>query len=111
MMYSKSTITALKLVEAVRGFILYALRDNIHPIAVPAIMAIGNKLTCSPTLMGQGEDALSLRRPLDRMRDLEVDLGKVPERIASTVSKSLGGVKAFFAYLCTQVVVQGGGSY
>ena len=90
-----AALTGVDLANKLKTLMLVAFQDNVQPLACAATIAIGDSITCSGELIGEGRDALNPKGKVVELKSFGVSLGLLPKGTASTLSESPGGVKAF----------------
>ena len=90
-----AALTGIDLANKLKTLMLVAFQDNVQPLAVAAAIAIGNSITCSGKLIGEGRDALNPKGKLIELKQFGISLGLLPKGTASILSETQGGMKIF----------------
>ena len=90
-----AAVTGIDLANKLKTLMLVAFQDNVQPLAYAATITIGNSITCSGKLIGEGRDALNPKGKMIELKQFGVSLGLLPKGTASMLSESPGGVKTF----------------
>ena len=88
-------LTGIDLANKLKTLMLVTFQDNVQPLAFAAMIAIGDSITCSGELIGEGRDALNPKGNIVKLKSFGVSLGLLPKGTASLLSESPGGIKTF----------------